>query len=308
MAMFELKQILAFVHVAENCSFTSAAASLNLSQPTLSKRIGDLEESLGVKLLERTTKSVRLTDAGQRFLADARKILAQANRMELSARLESSGNRLLVGIEDELYPLGRFRRAFFPACARVSQQEKTDIRPRYFQAAELGETLAGCDVVIACSGGTIDRQRYVVTALCRLPLCLVTRRRPGYGAVLTRAQAEAEMKNARIVWYPRSRSSGVPMGNMHSLAGFSHPAIEWIDSGITALTCVEFDRGVAIMPDGHDSVRFSETLSYYALPPESGALEIYAARPVGAGPCGAQLIDALRDAFSEDGTDGSFQI
>ena len=296
--MFELKQILAFVHVAENCSFTSAAASLNLSQPTLSKRISDLEDSLGVRLLERTTKSVRLTDAGQRFLADARKILAQANRMELSARLESSGNRLLVGIEDGLYPLARFRRAFFGACESVSAQEKTDLRPRYFQATELADALAGCDVVLACSGGTIDRQRYVLTTLCRLPLCLVTRRRPGYASALTRAQAEAELKKASIVWYPRSRSSGVPMGSMHSLSGFAHPAIEWIDSGITALTCVEFDRGVAIMPDGHDFVRFSKTLSYYSLAPESGALEIYAARPVGCRAGGEALVEALRAAFS----------
>lgn len=292
--MFELKEILAFVHVAENRSFTTAATQLNMSQPTLSKRIRDLEESLGVLLLERTTKSVCLTAAGQRFLEDARKILVQANRMELSARLESTGDRLLVAIEEELYPLACFQQAFFAACARVTG----DIRPQYFGASSLTEVLSGSDVTLACSCDTIDRQRYQVTALRQQPLCVVAPRRPGYGTQLTRAQVDAELKSARVVWYPRNRSSGVPMGQIRSLSGLRHPAIEWIDSCVAALTCVQFDKGVAIMPAGHELVVCAQALSYYPLPVESGGLEIFAISPIGGRGRSEALVRELRGAFA----------
>ncbi len=295
--MFELKQILAFVHVAENRSFSTAAMSLNVSQPTLSKRIRDLEDSLGVVLLERTTKSVTLTKAGMRFLDDSRKILALANRMELSALLESNSNRLIVGIAEELYPLSCFKAAFFSACSAIRGSHDIDIRPNYFDTANLHDVLDNCDVVLTCSGDTLDQQRYKVSLLHRQPLCFVTKRRAGYGSELTREQVAWELRNAKIVWYPRSRSNGVAVGQISTLADFRHPAIEWIDSGITALTCVEFDKGVAIMPMGHDSVVFSDTLSYYGLPIEDGWLEINAVLPQSGLEYGGLLVRELLRAF-----------
>jgi DNA-binding transcriptional LysR family regulator len=68
----DLIAIEAFIAVARDLSFTSAAARLGLAPSSLSRTIRDLEESLGVRLLTRTTRSVSLTDAGQRLLAKAR--------------------------------------------------------------------------------------------------------------------------------------------------------------------------------------------------------------------------------------------
>lgn len=68
-----------FVAVAEQRSFTQAAARLGLAPPTVSQTIRALEERLGVRLLNRTTRSVALTDAGEKLLARMQRALAEVD-------------------------------------------------------------------------------------------------------------------------------------------------------------------------------------------------------------------------------------
>jgi DNA-binding transcriptional LysR family regulator len=74
----ELRQIRAFVVVADEASFTRAAARLNMVQSAVSAAVRTLERQLGVELFERTTHHVGLTQAGQLFLPEARRTLAAA--------------------------------------------------------------------------------------------------------------------------------------------------------------------------------------------------------------------------------------
>jgi DNA-binding transcriptional LysR family regulator len=74
----DLRQMRYFVAVAETLNFRQAAENLHLAQPALSAAIRQLETELGVQLLERTTRSVRLTPTGEVFLERARKTLAVA--------------------------------------------------------------------------------------------------------------------------------------------------------------------------------------------------------------------------------------
>ena len=64
----DASDLLAFLAVARERSFTRAAARLAISQPTLSQTVQSLEERLGVRLLNRTTRSVTPTQAGERLL------------------------------------------------------------------------------------------------------------------------------------------------------------------------------------------------------------------------------------------------
>jgi DNA-binding transcriptional LysR family regulator len=73
----QFAELSAFVAVAEHRSFTKAAAQLGISPPTISQTIRSFEERLGVRLLNRTTRSVALTEAGERLLAEAQPILDQ---------------------------------------------------------------------------------------------------------------------------------------------------------------------------------------------------------------------------------------
>ena len=83
----ELRHLRYFVAVAEMENVTRAATEkLHVAQPSWSRQIRDLEDEVGVPLLERTAKSVRLTDAGRAFLDDARAILKQTDDAVLRAR------------------------------------------------------------------------------------------------------------------------------------------------------------------------------------------------------------------------------
>ena len=68
-----------FIAVAEEQGFSAAARRLQISPPAVTRAIAALEEHLGVKLLNRTTRFVRTTEAGFRYLEDARKVIAEAD-------------------------------------------------------------------------------------------------------------------------------------------------------------------------------------------------------------------------------------
>ena len=80
--MDRLQQMRVFVAVAEEQGFAAAARRLVQSAPSVTRAVAALEAHLGVKLLNRTTRYVRTTEAGQRYLEDARRILAELDAAE----------------------------------------------------------------------------------------------------------------------------------------------------------------------------------------------------------------------------------
>ena len=71
-ASIDLNQIGVFVRVVESGSFTAAAAGLRLPKSSVSRKVAALESALGTRLLQRTTRRLRLTEAGQRYFRQAR--------------------------------------------------------------------------------------------------------------------------------------------------------------------------------------------------------------------------------------------
>ena len=89
----ELRHLRYFVAVAAEQNITRAAAGLNVSQPSLSRQIRDLEDELGVALLVRSAKAVQLTEAGKVFQLEARAILQRKDEAVRRVRATASGER-----------------------------------------------------------------------------------------------------------------------------------------------------------------------------------------------------------------------
>jgi DNA-binding transcriptional LysR family regulator len=102
----ELRHLRCFVAVAEELHFRHAAERLHVAQPAVSEQGRKLEAELGVKLLERTQRSVSLTVAGEAMLEEARRVLRQADlamRAARDARRREVG-RLRIGYLPDALP------------------------------------------------------------------------------------------------------------------------------------------------------------------------------------------------------------
>jgi DNA-binding transcriptional LysR family regulator len=150
--MIELRQLRYAVMTADTQSFSRAAAALNVKQSTLSRRVMQLEERLGVKLFERTTRGAEPTENGKVFIEQARRIVTDVDNLQTTARAVSYGEqgRLAVGYCSTLMA-GNLRLAFSDYLTRFPDVQ--------FDGVEAGsERLLHClqsrtiDVAIAPAG------------------------------------------------------------------------------------------------------------------------------------------------------------
>ena len=148
----ELRQLRYAVMTADAQSFSRAAAKLNIKQSTLSRRVMQLEEQLGVKLFERTTRGAEPTENGKIFIEQARRIVTDVDNLQTTARAVSYGEqgRLAVGYGSTLIA-GNLRHAFSDYLTRYPDVQ--------FDGVEAGsEKLLHClqsrtiDVAIAPAG------------------------------------------------------------------------------------------------------------------------------------------------------------
>src|SRR4029078_1132513 len=95
---YDFKHLSTFVAVAEELNFHPAAERLTMAQPAVSRIVLELEERLGVKLLDRTTRKVRLTEPGRYLLEEAQEILGRIGVAENTVRLLASGTKAILRI------------------------------------------------------------------------------------------------------------------------------------------------------------------------------------------------------------------
>ena len=95
---YDFKHLATFVAVAEELNFHRAAERLTMAQPAVSRIVLELEDRLGVKLLDRTTRKVRLTEPGRYLLEEAQEILGRIGVAENTVRLLASGTKAILRI------------------------------------------------------------------------------------------------------------------------------------------------------------------------------------------------------------------
>lgn len=140
----ELRHLRYFVAVAEELHFGRAAQRLQMAQPPLSQQIRNLEQELGVELFKRTKRSVRLTSAGQAFLAETYQTL---NQVDHSIKMAQRANRgemgqLTVGfVSSAAYSVVpeiiRIFRVEYPDISLELKELRGDIQLEYLRTEQL---------------------------------------------------------------------------------------------------------------------------------------------------------------------------
>lgn len=193
----ELDALVVFVRVAEERNFRAAADRLGVTRSAVSQTIRRLEERLGIALVQRTTRSVSLTEAGERLYADVAPALA-----EMRAALEATGDlkgrprgqlRLAVSSIAEGFlsgpPLAAFARAYPEIQLDITvTDEEFDIVAEGFDAGvRLGELIEQDMIAVPVSG----EQRQLIVAT------------PGYLAHAGRPTHPRELAGHRCIgWRP----------------------------------------------------------------------------------------------------------
>ncbi|MFW7342737.1 LysR family transcriptional regulator [Pollutimonas sp. H1-120] len=197
----ELRQLRYFVAIAECRNFTLASKQLHIAQPPLSRQIQMLEAELGVTLLLRNSRPVRLTEAGRVFYEQALQVLARIEQMK-SATQQSSANqrrRLAIGFVPSVLYGG------LPILIRKLRQRIPDID---LQMVELTTSLQQVSVLQA---GRIDigvgRIRSADDSVERIVLGeekLVLAAAPGHALAASRAAVSlAELGGQSLIVYPQ---------------------------------------------------------------------------------------------------------
>ncbi len=242
----ELKHLTSFVAVASQLSFIRAANQLYISQPALTGQIQKLEEELGVQLFERNRRSVKLTDAGRIFLADAKSILFQTKQATERVQKASRGE------------IGTLRIGFVSSAALA-------IVPNIvieFRKQKPGVTLDLINLrtvsqVKGLLGKTLD------IGFVRLPLSndrlnITVIHRERFSVVLPKGHRYAEAKHLRIsqlrdepfIAYGRRWAPGFfdSVVQMCTREGFSPNIVQETGEMYTAIALVAAGAGLAILP------------------------------------------------------------
>lgn len=110
-----IRQIQYFIAVSKHGSFSRASEALYVSQPALSQQILMLEEALSVKLIDRSSRHVKLTDSGEvylKYVTEAMKILSEGERSIVDLPSLNTGVVKVAAVPPLIYPVSNIIRKF----------------------------------------------------------------------------------------------------------------------------------------------------------------------------------------------------
>ncbi|MDY0746768.1 LysR family transcriptional regulator [Paucibacter sp. R3-3] len=190
--MDRMQGMTAFVAVAEERNFAAAARRMGMSPASVTRAIAGLEEHLGLKLVFRTTRSVRLTEAGDRYLDDVRVILAKINEANESA---ASAQQVMRGHLNVTAPVLFGALHVVPCVARYLDQFPEMTVSGYFLDRVVDLVEEGIDVAVRIGGRPGLAMQGIAVGGTRRVLCAS----PAYLAARGTPQHPAELEHHDII-------------------------------------------------------------------------------------------------------------
>lgn len=274
----DIRQLRQFVVLAETLNFRRAAELLHISQPPLSVSIRKLEQSFGMDLLTRSTRQVRLTEAGHAALEEVRKCLFHLDQAQRHARetLEGTRGTLTIGSVGSatlsLIPriIPPFRRDY-PGIDLVLREYPSNRIVEDVENGRLDLGLVRSPIIgryqVRAVG--LERDRLIAVVHADSPLAV-------HEAVSLR-----ELANEAFISYSREESAGLhaAVAGACQSAGFLPRVVHETTQIQATISMVAAGLGVALVPSLHgrlpnDKVRFLD-LTDQARLPEIGLSLVY---------------------------------
>jgi LysR family hca operon transcriptional activator len=248
----ELRHLRYFVAVAEELSFTRAAARLRTAQPSLSQQIRQLEKSVGVKLLDRSRHHVSLTNAGRIFLRQAKDILGRVDYAARLARQAADGRAgdLSVGT----FPSADVR--IFPSLRPLVAQHLPELRLILHSKYAI-EPLAGLQsgtLDVAFMRGPTEADGLEIVELLREQIVLVL---PSHHALARRKKIPVKiLDDLPCITMERSLSPALhdATATLYREAQIRMHVVSSADNVLGHLQLVQEGMGFALLPDSMNAL------------------------------------------------------
>ena len=247
----ELSTMRSVVKLAETANYSRAAEQLFITQPALSQQIHSLEEELGLKLFERTTRRVSLTRPGEEFVRRARQILREVERLSQSmdiCRREMLGS-LSIGL------LGTLSHLNIPQYINSFQTVYPNIQIRFqigwsatLIEQVLHQELDAAITNIHCEGGRTDPRLKVQVFSEDVITVLCSRQSPVAGRAYVTVQ---DLVDQPVVANEKSTSIRMSMDAIFAAPGIEAPAIVGICPDMESLIgMVRANIGLCLLSSG----------------------------------------------------------
>jgi DNA-binding transcriptional LysR family regulator len=269
----ELRHLRYFVAVAEELHFRRAAERLHIAQPAVSEQIRKLEAELGVRLLERTQRSVSLTDAGAAMLEEARRVLIQADAAQRAARdaHDRSVGRLRIGYLPDVLPAAvpRLLRRFSGMAPKVRMTLETGSARRLLEDVREQRI----DIAVACLPAPVSGLRVVSIGHEGMVAALPS----GHPCAGEAQVALSGLERTRLVqltrtfnpaFYDSALAACSIAGIAPSLIEIAEPAVEQV------LLAVASGAGVALLPASVEERFATSGVRFRPLAPPSPSCEV----------------------------------
>jgi DNA-binding transcriptional LysR family regulator len=271
----ELRHLRYFAAVVQWKGYREASRHLNVTQPSISQAVSDLQNELGIKLFFREGRAARLTPEGQVFHEEAIKTLAQAERAIAMAQRAAKGEIGRLGI-------GFMGFATYPFLSDLLRKYKTlypGVTLRLEENVPSGQDLAfdrgEIDIGFTRPVSADRNSSYVSRLIFREPLVVAL---PRTRKVTAKRIRIADLATERFVIFQRASSPEVfdTIVRVCNDNGFSPRLHNELNNMNSVLSTVEADEGVAIVPASARNLR-ADNVSLFRLRPDDVRIDFVAA-------------------------------